>query len=136
MARILGIDYGLKRCGLAKTDPLQLIVSGLESVPTESLLEYLEEFMNNESVEKIVIGYPTHRDGTETTLVDHINMFANNLKLKFHNLEIDFQNENFSSVMAKKLILDSGVKKQKRKAKGLTDKISAVIILQKYLGHI
>lgn len=136
MARILSIDFGLKRCGLAVTDPLQIIVSGLETVPSETLLDWLANYLSNEQVEKIVIGHPTHADGSDTYLVDNINILKKEIRKIAPEMEIDMQDESFTSSMAKSLILQSGVKKKKRRDKSLVDKMSAVIILQRYLNHI
>lgn len=136
MARILSIDFGLKRCGLAATDPMQIIVSGLETVPSETLLDWLANYLSNEQVEKIVIGHPTHADGSDTYLVDNINILKQEIRKISPEMEIDMQDESFTSSMAKSLILQSGVKKKKRRDKSLVDKMSAVIILQRYLNHI
>lgn len=136
MARILSIDFGLKRCGLAATDPMQIIVSGLETVPSETLLDWLANYLSNEQVEKIVIGHPTHADGSDTYLVDNINILKKEIRKIAPEMEIDMQDESFTSSMAKSLILQSGVKKKKRRDKSLVDKMSAVIILQRYLNHI
>jgi len=136
MARILGIDYGGKRTGLSVTDPLQIIVSALDTVATENLHDYLKKYLAQEEVEKIVFGKPTHSDGTETALMKKINEFVKKLRIEFPLLSIDFIDESFTSVMAKEIIFQSGVKKSKRRDKSLVDRVSAVIILQKYLGHI
>lgn len=136
MARILSIDYGAKRCGLAVTDPLQIIVSGLETVETKVLMAFLETYLQQESVEKIVIGLPVHTDGNFTYLKSDIDAFAIACKKKFPNVVIDFADEQFSSVHAKRIIIESGIKKKKRQDKSLVDRISAVVILQRYLNHI
>ena len=136
MARILSIDFGAKRSGIAVTDPLQIIVSALETVETNTLLSFLDAYLQQESVEKIVIGMPVHKDGSETYLKKDINAFANAFKRQFPAIMVDFADERFSSVHAKQIILDSGIKKKKRQDKALIDKISAVVILQRYLNHI
>ncbi len=136
MARILSIDYGRKRCGIAATDPLQIIVTAIDTVATQVLFDYLVKYMSEEVVEKIVFGKPTHADGNETFLMDDIRLFIKKLLKKYPNMETDFQDESFTSVEAKHIIRLSGAKKKKRKDKALIDKISAVIILQKYLNHI
>ncbi len=136
MARILSIDYGRKRCGIAATDPLQIIVSPIDTVPTHTLLDFLINYMNEENVEKVVFGKSTHTDGNETFLMDDIRGFILKLEKKFPHLEIDFQDESFSSFEAKNIIRLSGAKKKKRQNKELVDRVSAVIILQKYLKHI
>ncbi len=136
MARILCVDFGLKRCGLATTDPFQIIVSGLETVPSDTIFTFFENYLKAESVEKVVIGLPVHKDGNFTSLKVDIDRFAETFKKKWPHIEIDYADEQFSSVQAKQIIFDSGIKKQKRQDKALVDKISAVVILQKYLKHI
>jgi putative Holliday junction resolvase len=136
MARILSIDYGTKRCGLAVTDPLQLIVSPLETVSTKELLQFLVDYMNQEEVEKVVIGRPTHADGNPTFLWDHIQKLSVKLTKQYPDLEIDYEDETLTSVSAKRILLESGAKMKKRRDKKLVDKISAVLILQSYLKHI
>ena len=133
MARILAIDYGTKRCGIAVTDTMQLIASGLETVPTEKLLEFLETYFSTEDVEKLVIGEPRHADGNLTAIAPEIEKFIKKIKEQHIHLEIDRQEEGFSSVEAKEVILKSGIKKKRRRDKSLVDKVSAVIILQRYL---
>lgn len=135
MARILCIDYGRKRCGLAVTDPLQLIVNQLDSVKTEEILNYIVQYCKVEAVEKIVFGMPFHTDGNDTLISEEIRNLASKLQLEIPNLLTDFQEEAFSSVKAKMTILKSGVPQKKRRDKELVDRVSAVIILQEYLGH-
>lgn len=136
MARILSIDYGKKKTGLAVTDPLQIIATGLDTVATPKLKEYLESYFLREEVEKIVIGYPTHKDGNPTFLTKEIDKLIQSLHKKFTSLQIERVDESFSSVRAREVIRMSGAKKKVRRDKELVDKISAVIILQEYLGHI
>lgn len=136
MGRILGLDYGVKKCGLSATDSLQIIVTAIDTIATVDLLGYLSKYYENEEVDKIVIGKPSHRDGTSTYLQEHIDTFVTKLNQKFPHLEVDFQDERMTSIEAKAIILQSGISKSKRRDKTLVDKISAVLILQKYLGHI
>lgn len=136
MARVLCIDYGLRRCGIAVTDPFQIIVSGLDTIETDKLMLFLENYIPIENVEKVVIGLPIHKDGNFTDIKPNIDRLALALQEKFPKLIIDFGDEQFSSVHAKQIIIDSGIKKQKRRDKALVDKISAVVILQRYLKHI
>lgn len=136
MGRILSIDYGSKRSGLAATDPLQLVVSGLEALMTTELLPFIENYCQTEDVEEIVIGYPTHADGTPTKLVESILNFQRALEKRFPALKITLHDERFTSSEARSVILKSGAKKKKRRDKGLIDKVSAVLILQDYLGHL
>ncbi|MEO1518488.1 MAG: Holliday junction resolvase RuvX [Bacteroidota bacterium] len=133
MARILAIDYGKKRIGVAVSDPLQIIANGLETVPNAEIMAFLEDYLAREEVETIVIGEPTHLDGRPTYLSTEINSFAKEVHKKFPHLTIARVDERFTSVDAKKIILQSGVKKKKRRDKGLVDKVSAVLILQEYM---
>lgn len=135
MARILSIDFGMKRCGLAVTDPLQIIVSPLTTVAKSELLSYLKNYIASEEVEKVVIGLPVHRDGSFTHLKLEIDKFVEQFKKAFSQIEVDFADEQFTSVEAKEIILKSQVSKKKRRDKSLVDKISATLILQRYLQH-
>ncbi len=136
MARILGIDYGVKKCGVSATDTLQIIVTALGTYPTYDLYDFLKKYIEEEDVEKIVFGKPTHKDGTSTYLQEHIDKFIQKVEKLDPSIEIDFQDERMTSVEAKSIILQSGIRKSKRRDKTLVDKISAVLILQKYLGHL
>ena len=135
MARILGIDYGTKRVGIAVTDPLQIIVNGLDTVPTDEIFDYLKKYMEEEEVECIVVGEPMHEDGSPAQIAHLVVGFIRKLKELFPEIKVDTQDERFTSKDAKEIILLSGVKKKKRRDKLLVDKISAVLILQDYLGH-
>lgn len=136
MGRILCIDFGLKRCGIAVTDPFQIIVTGLETVDRDKLISFLDSYIPSENVEKVVIGLPVHKDGNFTHIKKDIDLLKMTLNKNFPAVTVDFGDEQFSSVHAKQIILQSGVKKEKRKDKALVDKISAVVILQRYLKHI
>jgi putative Holliday junction resolvase len=133
LARILSIDYGTKRTGLAVTDPLQLIASGLETVPTASLFDYLADYFQQEEVERIVIGEPLYPDGNPAQIHHLVIGFARKLQKLYPNKQIVLHDERFTSEEAKRAILMSGAKKKKRRDKSLVDKISAVIILQDYM---
>lgn len=135
MARILGIDYGTKRTGIATTDPLQISVNGLDTVPTEEVFGYLKKYLATEEVEKIVVGEPMHMDGTPAQIAPQVNKFMQKLRELFPEVEVVSQDERFTSEDAKRIILESGVKKKKRRDKSLVDKVSAILILQDYLGH-
>ncbi|MEL6721186.1 MAG: Holliday junction resolvase RuvX [Bacteroidota bacterium] len=136
MARILSIDYGTKRCGIAVTDPLQIIVSGLDTIHTSELLNYIKNYCAEEEVEAFVIGYPMHLDDTPAQIAPHIIGFSRKLEKLFPDKAVTLHDERFSSEDAKRVILNSGTKKKKRRDKGLVDKVSAVLILQDYLGHL
>lgn len=136
MARILAIDYGAKRTGLAHTDPLQLIVSGLETIHTEALWPFLEEYFRKEDVVMVVIGEAYHADGSPVAIEKKIAKFISRMKKKYPDIEIRREDEAFTSYEAKHILVESGLKKAKRKEKGRLDKISAILILQRFLGHI
>lgn len=136
MGRILGIDYGQKRTGLAVTDPLQIIVSPLDHVETDQLQEFLEEYFENEQVEELVIGYPVHKDGSKTYLCGEIDEFLVALLKNNEQLKITKTDESFSSMEGGRLLAQAVTKKKKRREKGKLDMYSAVIILRRYLGHI
>ncbi len=136
MPRIIGVDYGIKKCGISVTDPMQIIVSPLKTVKTSSMLSFLKIYFEEEEVEKIVFGLPSHRDGNPTYLVAEIEKFVKLLSKAYPNLAIDYQNENYTSAQAQQIILNSGLTKKQRQDKTRLDKISAVLILQRYLKHI
>lgn len=136
MSRILGLDYGMKRTGVSVTDPMQIIVNPLDVVATGNLYDFLFEYMNNEEVEKIVIGEPLHADGNPTYLEKHIQELIVRLKKSFPNLIIARQDESNTSSEAKMLLVQMGMKKKKRQDKSMLDKVSSVLILQRYLNHI
>jgi putative Holliday junction resolvase len=133
MGRILAIDYGKKRVGLAVTDMLHISAHGLETVLSHEVLEYLAKYIANEPVEKFVIGLPTQMDGQESESMQHIRPFVVGLQRKFPNIEVVYVDERFTSVLAHKTMLEAGLKKKSRQNKALVDKISATIILQTYL---
>lgn len=133
MARILAIDYGLKRVGIAVTDKLQLIATSLTTVETTSLLSFLEDYLRNEEVEKVVIGYPVDLSGNETDATPAVKKFIKLFQNKFPDIHIVTIDERLTSRMASRVIIESGLKKMKRREKELVDKVSATIILQSYL---
>ena len=133
MARILAIDYGTKRCGIAVTDTMQLIANGLETVATNNLLSFLKDYFAHEEVVTVVIGEPLHIDGNPTQIEPEIKKFIKKLAENFPKLTVARQDERLTSVEAKQIILQSGIKKKKRRDKALVDKVSAVLILQSYL---
>jgi putative Holliday junction resolvase len=136
VSRVVGIDYGMKRCGIAATDVLNIAVHGVGTVEKSELLSFLEGYMTDNDVEKIVIGHPELESGRITPVVQSLQDFVSKLRLKFKTLDVVFHDESFSSANAAQIIFESGAKKKKRREKGLVDKISAVLILQDYLGHL
>jgi putative Holliday junction resolvase len=133
MGRILAIDYGKVRTGLAVTDPLQIIATALETVKTEQLITYLEKYIQSEAVDALVLGLPLSLRSEDTPTTTMVRSFGEVLKGKFPNLPLHYIDERFTSKMASDTLISSGVKKKDRKVKGNTDLISAVIILQSFL---
>ncbi|MBK8555150.1 MAG: Holliday junction resolvase RuvX [Lewinellaceae bacterium] len=133
MGRILSIDYGTKRCGIAVTDPLKIIASGLTTVATETLLIFLQQYLAAEEVECIVVGLPLHPDGNPAQIAPEVDRFVKKLREQFPDKNVERQDERYTSNDAKRIILQSGVKKQKRRDKGLVDKVAAALILEQYM---
>jgi putative holliday junction resolvase len=135
MARILAIDYGLKRTGLAVTDPLKIIATALETVETPTLLSYLQNYIKANEVELILMGLPVNLNSQDTDISSNVRRFYEVLGENFPDMEIKLVDERFTSKIAAQTMLASGMKKKDRKVKGNIDKISAVIILQSYMGN-
>ena len=133
MARILAIDYGKKRTGIAVTDELQLIASGLTTVSTNKLFDFLQEYLSNEQVELFLVGEPKQMDNSVSESEALIIPFIKKLKELFSEIPIQRIDERFTSKMAFQTMIDSGLKKKQRQNKALIDEISATIILQSYL---
>lgn len=132
--RILSIDYGKKRTGLAVTDPLQIIAGGLGTVETSVLFEYIEAYIQREQVERIVIGKPMQPNGQPSENMVRVKNFFNRWRKAHPEIPIEYYDERFTSVLAHRAMIDGGVKKKtRRENKGLVDEISATIILQDYL---
>lgn len=133
MGRILALDYGRKRTGVAVSDPLQIIANGLTTVSSHELLDFLQNYTLKEQVELIVIGLPKQMSGEKSESMNYIEPFVRALKKRLPNMPVQFVDERFTSVLAHKAMLDSGLKKKDRQNKALVDEISATIILQSYL---
>lgn len=133
MARILAIDFGTKRTGIAVTDALQIIASGLTTVPTKELLVFLKDYVSKEDVELFLVGEPKQMDNTASESEAYILPFLSKLEKQFPNIPIKRVDERFTSKMAFQTMIDSGLKKNQRKNKSLVDEISATLILQSYL---
>ncbi|WP_299620589.1 Holliday junction resolvase RuvX [uncultured Tenacibaculum sp.] len=133
MARILAIDYGLKRTGIAVTDELQIIASGLTTVPTETLIDFLKDYTSKENVSQFVIGKPKQMDNTDSESEELIIPFLEKLQKEIPSIPVERVDERFTSKMAFQTMIDSGLKKKQRRNKALVDEISATIILQSYL---
>jgi putative holliday junction resolvase len=135
MGRILGIDYGTKRIGLAVTDPLQIFASPLTTVSPNEFDSFLEGYLKNEEVDAFVIGYPVQMNNLASEAVRYINPFIKKLRKSYPEKEIHLADERFTSQMALRTMIDGGVKKKDRQDKSLVDKISASIILQSFLDN-
>ena len=133
MARIVSIDYGKKRTGLAVTDPLQLIAGGLATVSTSTLFEYLTQYVAKEPVERIVIGEPRQPNGQPSENLARVQQFVNRWRKAMPQIPIEYFDERFTSVLAHQAMLEGGLKKKARQDKTLVDEISATIILEDYM---
>ena len=133
MARILAIDYGLKRTGLAVTDPLQIIASALTTVETPQLFNFLKDYFSRETVELIIIGDPRNLDDSDTHATPHVKKTIERLRKEFPAIPVVPVDERYSSKMAKTAMIEMGMKKMQRRDKATVDKIAATIILQEYM---
>lgn len=133
MARILSIDYGKKRTGIAVTDPLQIIANGLATVSTSELLSYLKDYLSREQVERIIIGRPLQTNGQPSENLQRVEQFVNRWKKEKPDVPVEYVDERFTSVLAHQAMIDGGLRKKARQDKALVDKISATIILEDYL---
>lgn len=133
MARILSIDYGKKRTGLAVTDPLQLIAGGLATVSTSTLFEYLSQYVAKEAVERVVIGEPRQPNGQSSENLARVQQFVNRWRKAMPQIPIEYYDERFTSVLAHQAMLEGGLRKKARQDKALVDEISATIILEDYM---
>lgn len=135
MPRILSIDYGKKRTGLAVTDPLQIIANGLTTVETKDLFDFLSQYVQKEEVERIVVGEPMQPNGQPSENLARVENFVNRWRKARPSIPIEYYDERFTSVLAHRAMIDGGVrKKERRENKGLVDEISATIILQDYMN--
>lgn len=133
MARVLAIDYGRKRVGLAVTDPGQIIANRLTTVSTHTIWDFLKDYFQKEEVEAVVVGYPRQMNNEASESVRYINPFLKKFQKTYPNMKLELLDERFTSKMAFQTMIDGGLKKQKRQDKAMVDAISATIILQSYL---
>ncbi len=133
MGRILAIDYGMKRTGLAVTDPLRIIATSLDTVETTGLIDYLKKYFQKETVDEAVIGMPRQLDNTDSATAPAVRSFIELFKTTFSSIPIKTIDERFTSSIAQRAMIDGGMKKKDRQVKGNVDKISATLILQDYL---
>ncbi|MBE6231178.1 MAG: Holliday junction resolvase RuvX [Bacteroidales bacterium] len=135
MDRIIGIDYGRKRVGVAVSDPLGIFASALDTVHSAKIIEYLENYAEKEHVVRFVVGWPTNMNGEMSEAASDVKAFLNRLAKVFPDIPVTLEDERFTSVLAHRAMIDGGMKKQDRMKKESVDKISAAIILQSYLDR-
>lgn len=135
MGRLLAIDYGKKRTGIAVTDTLQLIANGLTTVPTHELLAFILDYVSREPVERILVGLPKQMNNEASENMKRIESFVRSLQKKLPDVPVEYVDERFTSVLAHRAMLDAGLKKKDRQNKALVDEISATIILQSYMEN-
>ena len=133
MDRIIGIDYGRARVGVAVSDPLGIFASPLETVPSAKIIEYLQKYASAETVIKFVVGYPLNLNGAPAQAAADVDAFLKKLQKAFPEIPVALEDERFTSVLAHRAMIDGGMKKSDRRDKNSVDKISAAIILQSYL---
>ena len=135
MDRIIGIDYGRKRVGVAICDPLGIFASPLDTVPAAKIIDYLKNYAEKETVARFVVGYPMNMDNTPSEAAADVDAFLKNLAKKFPSIPVTLEDERFTSVLAHRAMIDGGMKAKVRRDKNSVDKISAAIILQSYLDR-
>lgn len=135
MDRIVGIDYGRKRVGVAVSDPLRIFASALETVPSAKIIEYLQRYSENERIERFVVGYPMNLDNAPAEAAADVDVFLKQLKKSFPDTPVTLEDERFTSVLAHRAMIEGGVKKMARRDKAAVDKVSAALILQTFLDR-
>ena len=135
MDRIVGIDYGRKRVGVAVSDPLRIFASALETVPSAKIIDYLQNYAAAQPIERFVVGYPVNLDGRPSEAAKDVDAFLNLLRKKFPTVPVSLEDERFTSVLAHRAMIDGGVRKMDRRDKSAVDKVSAALILQTYMDR-
>lgn len=135
MERFVGIDYGRKRVGVAVSDPLGIFASALDTVPAAKIVEYLNKYVQNNKVKAFVVGYPMNLNNKPSEAAHYVDLFLRQLHKAFPQIPVILEDERFTSQLAMRSLIDSGVKKMDRREKGAVDKVSAAIILQTYLDR-
>lgn len=135
MERIIGIDFGRKRTGIAVSDPLRIFASPMETVPTANIIDYLKKYSQSETIIRFVIGYPVNMNGKPSEAAADVEQFLPRLKKNFPGVDVTLEDERFTSVLAHRAMIDGGMKYKDRKDKNSVDKISAAIILQSFLDR-
>ncbi|MCR4921024.1 MAG: Holliday junction resolvase RuvX [Bacteroidaceae bacterium] len=136
MGRVLSIDYGVRRTGLAVTDPLQIIAGGLATVDTPHLLSFLQDYVRREPVERFVVGLPKQTNGRDSDNLPRVRRFVRQLEAAIPSIPVEMWDERYTSVMAHRTMLESGIGKMARRNKALVDEISATIILQGWMERV
>lgn len=136
MGRIIAIDYGRKRCGIAATDSLKIVANGLTTVQTHTLLDFIKKYISTEDVEKILVGLPKQMNNQPSENMKYIQPFVNRLKKELPDITVEMYDERFTSVLAHRAMIDGGMKKMARRDKAIVDEISAAIILNDYLESL
>ncbi|MBR4568765.1 MAG: Holliday junction resolvase RuvX [Bacteroidales bacterium] len=135
MERLIGIDYGRKRTGLAASDPLGIFASALETVPSAKIIDYLQKYSEKETITRFVVGYPMNLDGRPSEAAADVDAFLPVLKKAFPGIPVELEDERFTSVLAHRAMIDGGMKYKDRRNKASVDRISAAIILQGYMDR-
>ena len=135
MDRLIGIDYGRKRTGLAASDPLGIFASALDTVPSAKIIDYLQKYSEKETITRFVVGYPMNLDGRPSEAAADVNAFLPVLKKAFPGVPVELEDERFTSVLAHRAMIDGGMKYKDRRNKASVDRISAAIILQGYMDR-
>ena len=135
MDRIIGIDYGRKRVGVAVSDPHGIFASPMDTVPAAKIIDYLKKYAETESVTRFVVGYPVNMDNTPSEAAADVDIFLKNMAKAFPSVPVTLEDERFTSVLAHRAMIDGGMKAKDRRDKSSVDKISAAIILQSYLDR-
>jgi putative Holliday junction resolvase len=136
MGRLLAIDYGQKRVGVAVSDPLQITANGLDTVPTHMIMEFLKKYTSTEQVERFIVGSPKQNDNSDSSNMARVKSFVKQLEKAFPDIPISMVDERFTSVLAHRAMIDGGLHKKARQNKALVDKIAATIILQSYMESL
>ena len=135
MERLIGIDYGRKRTGLAASDPLGIFASALDTVPSAKIIDYLQKYSEKETITRFVVGYPMNLDGRPSEAAADVDAFLPALKKSFPGIPVELEDERFTSVLAHRAMIDGGMKYKDRRNKASVDRISAAIILQGYMDR-
>ena len=133
MGRLMSIDFGRRRCGIAATDPLRIVANGVATVQTATLIDYVRRYISSEGVDAVIVGYPTDMKGEASESVRYLTPVINRLRKEIAPVPVIFYDERFTSVLAHKAMLDGGMKKMDRRDKAIVDEISATIILNDFL---